>query len=913
MSTFTITLFDNYAARTKREECVTPAALIDVIRNTAAPSKDALPWLKLARFGDNPSKNGCLRYNSNVIEITGLEGDYDGEVITMARATEILEKVGIEAIVYPSPSWALDKPRWRILCPFSRSLPPSERDRMMGRLEGSFRQSLGLTAVFADESWPLSQSFYFGYVTNGVSPPEPEYVEGIPIDLLDKLDALQVARPNGTGRDRENGKDHTPGPPEAPIEDIAAALGAISNPCPHWSNPEDSWTDWNTIGMAVWTASGGSRDGFTLFDQWSAKYQTKYDPDETLYRWNHYPRSPPSEIGAGTLFYLASQFQPGWASPSRRLPGGDQGRSALHLPTIRLRGGNRPEAAAAGIEALKDAPFYQRSDKIVYIRRTPAKTADGSEILIPSILQVPLPYLQNELGERAEWQKFDGRSKKWVRVDVPYEIATAVAAMPNDWCFPPVTGVTNTQTMRPDGTLLTEPGYDPQTGFVLFEPPSMQPIPAAPSRHDAVAALQLLDELLDEFPFANQASRSVALSLILSLVLRPALAPAVPLHITNAPEGGTGKSYIFDVASVLAIGELTPVLCRGHTSEETEKRLIGAALEGRLLLMLDNCNGELRSEFLCQAIERPVIKPRPLGTTTMPTIPNGFVCGANGNNIEIADDLVRRSLLCDLDANMEQPYLRDFKRNPVRDILRDRGRYIAAALTIVRAYIMVGKPDRPLPLSSFEAWSDLVRGPLIWLGRADPVETIRQLVNTDPAREQRANIFQSIGFNCPGNFTVADVIRASMADTDLRGALVTVARGKSGEGTIEIMPERLAGWLKKSANRIAGGLKLLRVDEPGARVTSWVLQPISDLAGEDVNPSRPRDLAGSAGSACSPTRALETVRVTVPIEYNGEPANPTEPAEVAKRRWKINLHAIFNQEYRCGDDGQWHPVVPDAS
>ena len=36
--------------------------------------------------------------------------------------------------------------------------------------------------------------------------------------------------------------------------------------------------------------------------------------------------------------------------------------------------------------------------------------------------------------------------------------------------------------------------------------------------------------------------------------------------------------------------------------------------------MLDNLNGELRSEFLCQAVERPVIKPRPLGTSVMPTI-----------------------------------------------------------------------------------------------------------------------------------------------------------------------------------------------------------------------------------------------------------------------------------------------------
>ena len=206
------------------------------------------------------------------------------------------------------------------------------------------------------------------------------------------------------------------------------------------------------------------------------------------------------------------------------------------------------------------------------------------------------------------------------------------------------------------------------------------------------------------------------------------------------------------------------------------------------------------------------------------------VQGANGNNIEIADDLVRRSLQCDLDANMEQPYLRDFKSNPLRDILGDRGRYIAAVLTIARAYIVAGKPNRPQRLSSFEAWSDLVRGPLIWLGRADPVDTIRQLINIDPAREQRARIFQAIFSHYPADFTVADVIIASRKDNALHDALLAVARGK-GKSFDEIVPERVAFWLKRNANKIAAGLKLVRASGQGARAVSWSLQqqPIAEI------------------------------------------------------------------------------------
>jgi putative DNA primase/helicase len=292
------------------------------------------------------------------------------------------------------------------------------------------------------------------------------------------------------------------------------------------------------------------------------------------------------------------------------------------------------------------------------------------------------------------------------------------------------------------------------------------------------------------------------------------VAPAVPLHVANAPEGGTGKSYLFDLASVIAVGEVCPAIGRGMTTEETEKRLIGAALEGRVMILLDNCNGELRSEFLCQAVERPLIKPRPLGTSQMPTIANGFVCGANGINIEVADDLVRRSLQCSLDANMERPYLRAFKRSPVRDVLADRGKYIAAALTIARAYVVAGMPDRPPAFASFGAWSDKVRGSLMWLERADPVETIAELAVADPASERRGEAFTAIAAAFPNDdFGVRDLVVASGKNEPLRAVLEGVARGK---GDAPISNESLGWWLRRNANRIAGGLKLV----PGERSES---------------------------------------------------------------------------------------------
>ena len=65
--------------------------------------------------------------------------------------------------------------------------------------------------------------------------------------------------------------------------------------------------------MAAWRASGGA--AFDAFDRFSQQ-SGKYDAAATVERWEHYPRSPPSKLGAGTLFYLARQAVPGWQKPS---------------------------------------------------------------------------------------------------------------------------------------------------------------------------------------------------------------------------------------------------------------------------------------------------------------------------------------------------------------------------------------------------------------------------------------------------------------------------------------------------------------------------------------------------------------------------------------------------------------------
>lgn len=83
--------------------------LIERVRNVGtSPDKEHCPWLKLASFSDKRTAKGSLRHNDNVAAFDGIEGDYDGEKVTMEQAGTMLERHDIRALLYPSLSAPLE-------------------------------------------------------------------------------------------------------------------------------------------------------------------------------------------------------------------------------------------------------------------------------------------------------------------------------------------------------------------------------------------------------------------------------------------------------------------------------------------------------------------------------------------------------------------------------------------------------------------------------------------------------------------------------------------------------------------------------------------------------------------------------------------------------------------------------------
>ena len=509
------------------------------------------------------------------------------------------------------------------------------------------------------------------------------------------------------------------------------------------------------------------------------------------------------------------------------------------LPIIQVEGGKRHTMAEEALRAMHTygVEFYQRDRSLVRVACAKAKTSDGQVIEAPGVVPVTIPIMGRAMGQAAIWQRETLVGKRVVihPMDPPKDVVEQVAAMVGEWPFPPISGVISTPTMRPDGTILDQVGYDAATGLVLMALPKMPAMPARPTRHDADLALEDLQSLLREFPFVDDASRAVALSMILTVVLRGALLPAVPMHAATAPAPGTGKSFLFDIVSAIGTGERCAVIASSPNVEETEKRLIGAALSGQQIIAIDNVSEMLAGDFLNQVTERPLLQIRPLGTSATIRIPNTFTVFANGNNLSAPADLVRRTLICRLDANVENPEAREFDRNPVTDVLRDRGRYIAAALTIGRAYVLAGHPDQLPSLPSFERWSDLVRSALAWLGCGDACASMDMARAEDPIREEREAVFVSwpILPDEDGNpksefYTVARITELAEETSgmqflraDFRAACLEIAIDKNGQ----ISPRRLGRWLARNRNLRVGNLKLIaKIPGNGGKVAWSVRQ-----------------------------------------------------------------------------------------
>lgn len=483
---------------------------------------------------------------------------------------------------------------------------------------------------------------------------------------------------------------------------------------------------------------------------------------------------------------------------------------------------NKPEIVDAAERALRQmGGVYVRSGQLVRVVRDRGasdwlKRPDGAPVIV-SILPA---HLEELLCRAATWIS--------IKDGIPHETsapawAVAMLAARNEWNLPHLEGLSDAPVFRADGTILDEPGYDGQTRIIFDSRGAVfPPVPLSPTQADARRAFEELVEPFSEFPFVDsKCDRAATAALILSCIARAAIDGPVPMFSSQAPTPGSGKGLLVDAVATIVTGRRAPLMPPTDNEDETRKRLLAVAVESPTMIVIDNVEGSIGSPALAMALTAGEVRDRLLGMTKIVTASLRAIWCITGNNIQLKGDLGRRVVPIDLDPKVEHPEDRTFKRgNLLACVAARRPQLVAAALTILRAFVVAGRPSHGLPpKGSFEQWDRLIRGAIIFAGGGDPLGGVQRIRDASDADLDQLRALLVAWHDMFGSMatTVSEAIKKTGGSGELHEAMGAYCRGGKPDA------RQLGFVLRKVKGRVVGGLRFERHSEDRDGVARWVV------------------------------------------------------------------------------------------
>jgi hypothetical protein len=477
----------------------------------------------------------------------------------------------------------------------------------------------------------------------------------------------------------------------------------------------------------------------------------------------------------------------------------------------------------------REAPVFQTGGRLVHpVRFDKREAEEDCHIRLPIgallVRNIAPMRLREYLIEHCAFFKNTQHGAK--RIPAPHELVNHILAREDKWDFRVLNGIAEAPTLRSDGSLLQEEGYDERSRLWLdFDDVEFPSIRDKPTRREAEVSLEKIKGLLAEFPFVETStgespSRSVALSAILTALVRRSLHSA-PAHGCTAPTPGTGKTLIWDCVAQIATGRSIAAISQGRTQEEDEKRIFAVLLEGASVILIDNVAHPVGGEAICTVLTEPKYKGRILGESRSAEVSTNALWLITGNNLTFEGDITRRVILCSMDSKRERPEARTFKIDLKRFVPKHRTELVVAGLTILRAHLAAGAPGaRALsPFGSFEQWSQWVRGALVWLGEADPCRTRKYVQADDPAYEAAASLFAAISTDRAGEwFKASDLCTDEVQDCSDHTLWNAVQAVTPNAHQRQLA---LGHYLKSQVGRIYNGLRLERREDKHAKIFKY--------------------------------------------------------------------------------------------
>lgn len=527
--------------------------------------------------------------------------------------------------------------------------------------------------------------------------------------------------------------------------------------------------------------------------------------------------------------------------------------------TVRLDGGQRHPCMEEIVATfLRNESFYRRGNALATI------DADTK------IVEVN-PY--QTLAEMDRQFRFEKQYNKEVRpVDPPVELARLFGAA-YAHRFPRLKAIITAPIIVPlTGRLISQPGYDAETSVFAAMPDDLPRISATPVAAEIQNALQTVWFPVHRFPFATAVDQTVMLTAILTAVMRPLL-PTAPGFAFDAPIQSSGKTLLTKfLATLMGVTPAMAPHAETRNDEETRKRLFSMLLGGSGVIVFDNIVGEFDSPSLASMLTAEQYTDRVLSVSRTETVPTNSLVLLSGNNLILKGDLTRRLLRCRIDPQTESPHTRSFEFDPVEIVREFRQELVAAALTLIMAYLSNKTVTRVAPgrTGSFEVWDDIVRQTVCWLTNqqkqgslpageesegklfpclGDPLAAINAAVEEDPMRSMHGRLIQAIASEMStGNtraaaFTVKTLIEKSASQYGqpaangsatgeggprLRDVLIEVA---GNPVTNNINSNVLGRALTKYKDRVCGGLRL-RKGEPYQGSSTYYVENVLGDSGD---------------------------------------------------------------------------------
>ena len=468
------------------------------------------------------------------------------------------------------------------------------------------------------------------------------------------------------------------------------------------------------------------------------------------------------------------------------------------------------------------------------------------------------------IAETARTVARSGSEGEYTDVDAWPDERTIGAVMSEPSEFARLERISRVPYLRADGSVVQEPGYDERTStyLVLGDDLSGVSVPEDPTAEQVEAAKSLIfGDLLQGFPFPDDASRSAALALLLTPFIR-GLVPLVPLAVVDGKEAGSGKNLLADVVSIVATGR--PAQPLPYTTDDAEQRKVitSAFRSGAEMFVFDEAH-KLDGPSFARALTSITYQDRVLGVSNLVEFPNRITWMSLGNQVQIAGDMGRRCYRIALSypgSNPENRPESEFKHPDLREwATGNRAQLVSACLTLVRAWFSAGCPRVPIEsMGSFELWQKMVAGILAHAGVPGFLSNVKAWRSesdfekahwTDHLRWLRESFKDKF-------FTTGDVIKA--LDRDPVAEHPPGLEDTSGKS----YPRQLGLAYARMRDRSMDGHTLRKTDETGhGRVTKWAIsgpQQNSDPFAEPTAGSGPEPAPGASSVGPEPADPNET-------------------------------------------------------